>query len=614
MSTSALAEDGDAQTGSSGGQEQGPLDPHLTDAATIDGENHRHGGASKPRVPVACTMCRSQHLRCDAVMPTCSRCRAGNKRCIYTTLRRRRRKQLSSVELSSGDSAPSMPPEVDEAQEPFYMSGEASYASQPIISPDSSNLATSRPLDGFYTYFHQGHPFVPPRPRLISHFDRDPHSIADLISIMTFIGSLYIHDSRSKRYRQQAELALARQLPHNGFSVQFLLLFALTLEWTGEMERASTALEHAKSIALTIGIHRQSFAAERGQGDPALEESWRRTWWELYIVDALFAGIRHLPTFSLWNVDHDADLPSEEECYITANIPPPRTLREYDNRGFEEGDVAFSSFTYLIDAARILGSTLAAGDILGKSPSSLVKNAEANIMSWDLHLPRSKRDPVRADGSVDEIMFRAHMAINTVSTHLHRPRSMLHYSAMELLCSKYAPPLPAEVLPPEEQHHERHTFKAIRSAKACVDLFTISAQPTTHSPFIMCMGSMATATHMSACEYLLAGPEYAHARDGVRVFLGILKAFEHIWPQASKWSGEIKLMAKAVFEGRDAGGNLLLGDSLRPVAAVAETAFSDMRVEGLEMPRVNDDMNGVLDMEGMGDLQGAFSQDNAGFT
>ncbi|POR30976.1 Uncharacterized protein TPAR_08822 [Tolypocladium paradoxum] len=634
MSRSALAEEGVAQTGSSSGQEQGPSNSSLSEAATVDGENYRRGGGPKPRVSIACTMCRSQHLRCDAVMPTCSRCRAGNKRCIYTNLRRRRRKQLTSME-----SAPSLPREVDEAlagsthaahlpsprdgrsheaQELFSAYGEAGYALQPIISAVDSSLATSRPLDGFYAYFYQGHPFVLPRAHLVSHFERDADSVTHLVSIMTFIGSLYIHDSRSERYRQEAEEALANELPHSGFSVQSLLLFALALEWSGDMERASTALERAKCIALTIGIHRQSFATEHGQGYPILEESWRRTWWDLYVIDALFAGIRHLPTFSLWNVDYDADLPSEEEDYIVADIPLPRTLQEYDNRGFEDGNVGFSSFTYLIDAARILGATLAAGDVLGKSPLSLVKNAEANIMSWDLHLPHSKRDPVRPDGTVDEIMFRAHMMINTSvpgpARVLAMPRSMLHYSAMELLCSKYAPPLPAEVLPPEEQHHERHTFKAIRAAKACVDLFTISSQPTTHSPFIMCMGSMATATHMSACEYLLKGSEYTYARDRVRVFLGILKAFEHIWPQASRWSSEIKLMAKAVFESRDAGGNLILGDPLRPLPSVAGTGLSDIRVEDLEVLPANNDMNGALGIEGMEDLQDAFTQDSVGFT
>jgi len=66
----------------------------------------------------------------------------------------------------------------------------------------------------------------------------------------------------------------------------------------------------------------------------------------------------------------------------------------------------------MVDAARILGVTLAAGDIAGGSPESLAKNAEENIMSWHLHLPQHKHDPVRPDGTIDEILFRAHLMIN----------------------------------------------------------------------------------------------------------------------------------------------------------------------------------------------------------
>ena len=88
-------------------------------------------------------------------------------------------------------------------------------------------------------------------------------------------------------------------------------------------------------------------------------------------------------------------------------------MSDYDDRGFDDNGEGFSSFAYLIDATRILGTTLAAGDIANKSAYSFVKNAEANLMSWDLHLPRSKRDPVQSDGTVDEILFKAHMTKNT---------------------------------------------------------------------------------------------------------------------------------------------------------------------------------------------------------
>lgn len=90
-----------------------------------------------------------------------------------------------------------------------------------------------------------------------------------------------------------------------------------------------------------------------------------------------------------------------------------RTLQEYDNRGFSVEEDVFSSFAYLIDSARILGTTLAALSSTGDAASSLVKNAEANILSWDLHLSLAKRCPIRSDGTMDEIMFRAHFMINT---------------------------------------------------------------------------------------------------------------------------------------------------------------------------------------------------------
>lgn len=86
---------------------------------------------------------------------------------------------------------------------------------------------------------------------------------------------------------------------------------------------------------------------------------------------------------------------------------------QFDNRAFLEDEIVFSSLAYLIDTARILGMMLATLDPSADSIGSLVKNTEANILSWELHLPHSKRDPVGKDGTVDEIMFQALMLINT---------------------------------------------------------------------------------------------------------------------------------------------------------------------------------------------------------
>ncbi len=97
--------------------------------------------------------------------------------------------------------------------------------------------------------------------------------------------------------------------------------------------------------------------------------------------------------------------------------------------------------------------------------------------------------------------------------HLHRPRSRLHYSTMEILCSiSHAPPHSDNLSGVVNEHH---TMQAMKAAKMFVELFTLSISLTTHSPSIMCMGSMAAATHISACEHSLQGLEYG-TRQGPR--------------------------------------------------------------------------------------------------
>ncbi|KAL6692384.1 hypothetical protein J3F84DRAFT_383856 [Trichoderma pleuroticola] len=568
----------------------------------------------KGRVAIACTECRNQHLRCDAVVPTCSRCRNLHKTCVYMDVRRSRRRhaeveKLVSSEHHNNDSTaveardiPAVYQQSHLSEEPRLPSGRSSplptfvassNALQPSVFADHDLLST-RPVDGFYKFFFPGHPFILPRAHLMRHFEKTPDFSCGLVLMITLIGSLYTHDSLSNDYRQQAEQALESQLAPHGFNVQALMLLALTLEWSGENERAAMYLERAKTMGLEIGIHRRNFASRCGHGDKVLEESWRRTWWELYVIDALFAGIRHLPTFTCWGVDTDVVIPCEEKLYVTGMIPRPRTLREYDNRGFDDSDESFSSFAYLIDATRILGTTLAAGDIANTSAYCLVKNAEANLMSWDLHLPHAKRDPVQSDGTLDEVLFKAHMAINTTSAHLHRPRSMLHYTAMELLCSKYAPPLPAEVLSAEEQHQDRHTHKAINAAKNFVDLLTTSSSPLTHSPFVMCMGSLAVATYLSGCEHILTGSELSHAKDRIRVFLGILKAFSRIWSQARHWSGEIKLMARVVLDRQDGAGQIDF-PSIQAIPNFEEIVFTDGPPEEINVSDVGKEWRNLMD-------------------
>lgn len=181
----------------------------------------------------------------------------------------------------------------------------------------SVNTLSSIPLDGFYTYFFPAHPFVLPPTQLACQCDTDPDTVSHLVSAMALIGALYTRDKESYTRRQDVEQMLEISLPSTGFTVQTLMLLALCLEWSGEGQRAGDTLQRAKDIALDIGMNQKSYAVDLGAGNPVLEESWRRTWWELYVIDALFAGIRHWPTFSLWKLGADVHLPADEKYYVS---------------------------------------------------------------------------------------------------------------------------------------------------------------------------------------------------------------------------------------------------------------------------------------------------------
>lgn len=68
-------------------------------------------------------------------------------------------------------------------------------------------------------------------------------------------------------------------------------------------------------MALDLGMNRSDFATQHRRNDPILEESWRRTWWEVYITDAHIAGSTHTYPFRTTGIQMDVRLPCEEEEY-----------------------------------------------------------------------------------------------------------------------------------------------------------------------------------------------------------------------------------------------------------------------------------------------------------
>lgn len=90
-------------------------------------------------------------------------------------------------------------------------------------------------------------------------------------------------------------------------------------------------------------------------------------------------------------------------------------MSEYQCREFALDDKPFSSFAYLIDANRIfLQSLRAARHYTSISQAEITcSDLEAQVMSWFLMLPPSKRDLHVKQDIMDQLMFQSHLMMYT---------------------------------------------------------------------------------------------------------------------------------------------------------------------------------------------------------
>jgi len=83
----------------------------------------------------------------------------------------------------------------------------------------------------------------------------------------------------------------------------------------GEEARSQEEMDRAIRLALALAMHHRHFATKNGHGDKILQESWRRTWWQIYIMDAYYAAMKHISASMTCDVDITTELPCEESEY-----------------------------------------------------------------------------------------------------------------------------------------------------------------------------------------------------------------------------------------------------------------------------------------------------------
>jgi hypothetical protein len=261
-------------------------------------------------------------------------------------------------------------------------------------------------------------------------------------------------------------------------------------------------------------------------------------------------------------------------------------------REFAGDEREFSSFAEMVGLTRSLDLALAARkDLDMKNITTVCANVDAIHVSWTSLLPASKRTVFRPDGSLDEILFKAHAIIHTWIVDLHRQLSTLAYSAIEGV-SKCCPQAPPEsLLQRNSPESDLHTRRVLHSIEQFESLLTLPTNIVSHTPFIICMIAVVAVTHLSACRYVFKGQDLRLNRERIRVTMGALKAMGEHWSLGKRTYQEISVIAREILSlDRPLPSPSALQEPQHAITGVPEvmtdipaSAFaSDMAVEALD--------------------------------
>jgi hypothetical protein len=409
------------------------------------------------------------------------------------------------------------------------------------------HLGPETAVQAFFHYFYNSHPFCLPEPRLLEVFEERHAPLLEYA--VQFIGSSYIPAVPTAMYKEALDRHINNgNYPRDAWTVQALLIFAIGLHAHNEVPRAAQIFAIAQNLTLEIGLNRMEYALINGENDPQLEESWRRTWWSMFTANGMMTAVNSGVQFRLKDVVTDVPLPCENTQYFSGQIPYPSTLSDYDDSAFLPSLATFSSFTYLIDAIRILGKVFECARLESTFEYHAVDVVDQYLCNWRLHLPASKTEIVANDGFVDEVLFQAHMVNAGATIMLHRPRSNLGFGRVEgvNICVQ-----PGQVLLPT-QTREIHTAKCLTSAENISSLIRLPGQLLYHTPFFTCVVVMAAVVHLSYWSFLVPDGQDDIIKQSIRLDVGTLQQYSNTWPIAHVVLGQVRGVAHTLFNSKKA--------------------------------------------------------------
>jgi len=537
---------------------------------------------SRP-APLACLECRRSHLKCDGATPTCARCRARGDACTYTRSERGRRRRVTrpkSVAQPTVAQALPYPSDVAKSTVEQALPGSSTAPSQwfpasatldgkvarslqdaPLVGQTDSSvlqggstttLQNEQPppwaddehlVNLYYLNFHESHPIMLPRDMYWKQsYPRYLRAVVQLI------GGHFSPTASRDAFHQRAAKELRDGDQNTPEMVQARILYTVALFARNDVREGQQMLDTAIESALKLGMHQRDFAATHGNGLTQLEESMRRTWYELYVTDGCIAALQRKSAFKTNTVKADVLLPCDDFIYEGGMCFMPATLDDFHSSVFAEEEKVFSSFSYRIEAVRLLGRVLTITGTHGVH-RDLVQAIDNALAAFVHHLPRCKSEAeiVNTFGELDELMFQTHTIVQYSTILLHFPRG-------DMACPD---PLTRDVpggnntrlLCPCNRQHV-HSIKAVEASKTISMLAALRTPVQRHSPFFVYPIALAAVVQLSIAAIhgrSSSGCLEQHS-DRVKLMLGVLKSLGRNWSSADTVLRTLKKVASAVFK------------------------------------------------------------------
>ena len=428
-------------------------------------------------------------------------------------------------------------------------------------SIDPSEDGDETVMDIFYSNFHNAHPFVIPQ-RL---YRAKPTLLPPVLkSVILFVASHFIPGFVQDGLRNAAENITSDRVPADGFKVQGLLLFGMSLFARCEQELALTIIDQAIDLALNLGMNSKTFAITHGMGNAIIEESWRRTWWDLYMVDGILSSLNSIHhTFRLQHIHNDVPLPCEESDYLECKaITTFRSQQDFLDRAFAAEPFNYSSEAYKIESVRLLGKVVNISSDIVSPNDEQVESLDAQLANFILSLPPEKRYTIERDGKCDEILFSAHNLIDSALISLHRPRSTLTF-----IQNHY----PTECTRPEAirapiSAYEVHTAKAIKAANSISQAIALRTPLSKHSPCFVCATLLSAIVHLPAYSVEMDMERASAIKERLQLTINALNSIGEVWPMGKAAKGQISQFARDVFAGQAvAAGRAQVGAHIQQI-------------------------------------------------